>query len=89
MSEREGRRRLVRATVSLSFIVVAAVLAFMVLGTRAVLYGADVWGWIVVVTLVGGVALRVLVVLAATVWGVRVADWLLVGGRPPPEIDKG
>ena len=87
MSEQQGRRRLARATSSLLIIVIAALLAFMVLGTRAVLYGADVCGWIVVVTLVGGVALRMLLVLAATVWGVRFADRALRWGRRPKSPD--
>ena len=87
MGEQEARRRLARATGSLAVVVFVAGLAFAVLATRALVYGANLWGWVVFVALVGGVALRGLVVLASMLWGVRLADWVLLRRRPRNEID--
>ena len=89
MSEQDGRRRLARATGSLGAVVFVAVLAFAVLATRALVHGADVWGWVLLVALVGGVALRAFVVLASMLWGVRLADWVLLRRRRPTGVDDG
>ena len=89
MSEEDGRRRLARATGSVGAVLFVAVMAFAVLATRALVYGADVWGWVLFVALLGGVALRAFVVLASMLWGVRLADWVLLRRRPPSEVDEG
>ena len=89
MSEQDGRRRLARATGSVGAVLFVAVMAFAVLATRALVYGADVWGWLLLVALVGGVALRAFVVLASMLWNVRLADWVLLRRRRPTGVDDG